>query len=310
MSDRICCVCHEALGEDARSLGGRYFCELHYAKIARDRKAAWGSTMVVLLGLLAYVLLVEIIVSFTKPALRGLPLIGVGVIIALVPALLWLVVFYLQDRLEPEPKGYVLGVFFLGALLALTIGLPLRHGLFAMPAGLAPAREMAVELLRSVLILGFAQEYLKYAAVRYTVFNTPEFDERVDGIIYCSAAALGFATVFNLDYIVRSGGALLHVAVMRVTVTALAQASFSGVMGYFLGRAKFENMGKWWLPAGLVLVAVLNGLVTFLLGEASVAGLGYTPIYGLVVAAVMAILTFGTLFVLMRRINAATLASA
>ena len=310
MSDKVCCVCHVPVGDGAKTLGGRCFCDLHYAKVSQGRKALWGSTIVALLGLLAYVLLVEIIVSFAKPNLRGLPLVAVGIVLALIPALLWLVVFYLQDRLEPEPKGYVLGIFSLGALLALTIGLPLRHDLFPMPAGLGTGREVIVELLRSILILGFAQEYLKYAAVRYTVFYSPEFDERVDGIIYSAAAALGFATVLNLDYIIRSGGALLNVAVIRITITAFAQASFSGVMGYFLGRAKFENMGKWWLPAGLVLVAVLNGLVTFLLGEASTAGLGYTPIYGLIVVAVVAILTFGALFIVMRRINAATLAGA
>ncbi len=309
MGERICCVCHELLEEGAKSLGGRYFCESHYAKIARDRQSVWRTTIVALLGLLAYVLLVELIVSLTKPTLSGLPLVVVGVIIALIPALLWLIVFYLQDRLEPEPKEHVLGIFALGALLALTIGLPLRNDLFPMPAGLMAGREVVVELLRSVFILGFSQEYLKYAVVRYTVFNSPEFDERVDGIIYCAASALGFATVINLDYILRSGGALLHVAAIRVTITALAQASFSGMMGYFLGRAKFENMGKWWLPGGLALVAVLNGLVTFLLGEATTAGLGYTPIYGLIIVAVVAVLTFGTLFILMRRINAATLAS-
>ena len=310
MSDRVCCVCHLPVGDEARSIGGRCFCETHYGKVTQSRRALWGATLVAVVGLLVYVLLVEGIVALTKPALRGGLLVAVGVLVALVPAILWLVVFYLQDRIEPEPKGYVLGLFVLGGFLGLTIGLPLRRALSLIPMSLTPSRAVIVELLRSILIMGFSQEYLKYAAVRYTVYNSPEFDERVDGIIYGAAAALGFATALNLDYIIRGGGVLLGVAVIRVTITALAQASFSGVMGYFLGRAKFENMGRWWLPVGLALVSVLNGLVTFLLGEASTAGLGYTPIYALIVVAVVAVLTFSALFIVIRRVNAATLAGA
>jgi RsiW-degrading membrane proteinase PrsW (M82 family) len=270
----------------------------------------WLSTAVGVLGLLAFVVLVELVVSVTKPVLTGGVLVVVGAVLALVPAILWLVVFYVQDRLEPEPKGQVLRIFALGVLLALAIGLPLRHSLFPMPGGLSPTREKAVELLRAILVIGFAQEYLKYAAVRFTVYHSPEFDERVDGIVYGAASALGFATALNLDYVIASKGALLGVAVIRITITALAQASFTGVMGYFLGRAKFENMGRWWLPCGMVLVSILNGVVTFLLGEASTVGLGYTPFYGLIAAAVLAVVTFAFLFVAIRRVNAATLAGA
>jgi len=98
-----------------------------------------------------------------------------------------------------------------------------------------------VNLLVSILVIGFTQEFLKYAAVRYSVYMLPEFDERMDGILYGTASGLGFATMLNITYIMDSGGVDLGVGIIRIVVTALAQASFAGISGYFLARAKFED---------------------------------------------------------------------
>jgi RsiW-degrading membrane proteinase PrsW (M82 family) len=93
-------------------------------------------------------------------------------------------------------------------------------------------------------------------------------------------------------------------------VVALAHASFSGVVGYFLGRAKFERMGPAWLPLGLTLAAVLNGIVSQVLRVVpTLGGFGYRPWYGLVVAAIVAGVTFFILFRLIRRLNASVLAN-
>ena len=107
----------------------------------------------------------------------------------------------------------------------------------------------------------------------------------------------------------------LQAAVIRVAVTALAQASFAGLSGYFLGRARFEDEPIWWLPTGVTLAAVLNGVFTTLHGELTtpalnLAGGGFNPWPGLALAAVFAGGTFGLLYYLMRRANRLTLAGA
>jgi RsiW-degrading membrane proteinase PrsW (M82 family) len=154
---------------------------------------------------------------------------------------------------------------------------------------------------RGICIVGITQEFLKYAAVRYSVFGSVEFDERIDGIIYGAAAGLGYATFLNVEYVLRNGGVDLGIGAVRIAVFALAHASFAGVTGYFLGRAKFENRGPFWLPVGLLLAAILNGVVTTLLSEITRSGLRPTPLNGLILAAVVAAATFIFLFAIMRR---------
>jgi len=52
-----------------------------------------------------------------------------------------------------------------------------------------------------------------------------------------------------------------------VAEVALAHAAFGGLLGYFLGRAKLEQDPIWWLPVGLLLAAVLNGLFLIFRGQ-------------------------------------------
>ncbi|MFQ5612720.1 MAG: PrsW family intramembrane metalloprotease [Anaerolineae bacterium] len=308
MANEFCCVCDAPIEGPVMTLGRRHFCERHYHHVTQDRKGVWNSTIVLVIALVIFALIVSALSSTLAGSLGGGGLIATGVVLALIPAVLWLAIFYLQDRLEPEPKGYVLGVFLLGALLARAVGQPLINGFFQVNEW--ASNSFAFKLAAGILIVGIIQEFLKYAAVRYSVFGSQEFDERVDGIVYGAAAGLGYATMLNIDYVIGSGGVDLGIGVMRIVVAALAHASFAGVSGYFLGRAKFENMGPVWLPGGLLLASVLNGVVTVALGAISRSGLQATPLNGLILAAIVAAITFGLLFTIIRRINQAVLAGA
>ena len=306
MTSDVCCVCGKPVLGAARLLGGRVFCEEHYGRVAHNRKGMWTAMLALILGLGAFVAAVFFLAP--RDAVSGLALTAIGLLLAIVPALIWLVVFYLQDRAEPEPKQYVLGVLILGALLAAAVGQPLIRDVFRVNEWASV--NLGLRLLAGIAIVGAIQEFLKYAAVRYSIYRSAEFDERIDGIIYGAAAGLGYATFLNAEYVLSNGGVDLGIGAVRVAVVALAQASFAGVTGYFLGRAKFENRGPFWLPVGLLLSAILNGVVTTLLSEITRSGLRPTPINGLIVAAVVAAATFIFLFAIMRRGPRATAPAA
>lgn len=307
MPNAICCVCNTPIDGPAKMLGSRTFCEKHYSRIGRNRRGMWVATLALIVGLVLFVLAVNALAPNLRGSLSGAPLLVVSLLLALVPAALWLAVFYLQDRAEPEPKAFLFGVFVLGALLASAVGQPLINEVFGVNRW--ASGNLVFKLVAGIFIVGAIQEFLKYAAIRYSIFQSQEFDERVDGIIYGAAAGLGYATMLNIAYVMGNGGVDLGVGAVRVAVFALAHASFAGITGYFLGRAKFENRGPFWLPAGLFLAALLNGIVTAVLGEIARAGLRPTPLNGLIVAAALAAITFIVLFIMMRRGDRATVAA-
>jgi RsiW-degrading membrane proteinase PrsW (M82 family) len=285
-------------------IGPRWFCEKHYQSATRERPHTWRTSILLVVGLLVFVGIVYALDLLFKPAWIGTDLILAGVLLALIPALIWMVFFYIQDRLEPEPKGYILGVFLLGAILAAAVGIPLVDTFFRVSNWIYT--DTAATILGSILVVGFVQEFLKFAAVRYTIYQSAEFDEATDGVIYATAAGLGYATVLNIQFVIANGGVALGSSVIRMVVVALAQASFAGITGYFLGRAKFEKKAWWWMPAGLTLAAVVNGLFNWLRGLLVQRGFSLTsatsnPWLGLVLAAVVAIITLGMILWLIRR---------
>ena len=301
MPDQVCCVC----GDPATGrIGQRWFCDKHLRSATRERPHTWRNSILLVVVLVVFVGVVYALDKLLHPALTGSTLILAGVLLALVPAFIWLVFFYLQDRLEPEPKGYILAVFLLGALLASAVGIPLVDNFFHVSNWIYA--DTATTILGSILVVGFIQEFLKYAAVRYSVFPSAEFDEATDGVIYATAAGLGYATVLNIQFVIANGGVALGSSVIRMVVVALAQASFAGITGYFLGRSRFEKKGWWWMPAGLFLAAVGNGLFNWLRGRIvqggiSLSGSSANPWMGLILAAVVALVTLGVTLWLIRR---------
>src|SRR5215207_4345629 len=302
-----CCICGDPLAPPHRIVGGRAYCERHYAMVNQPNPGFWRAGLIQILG----VGVVSALIAFLAGQLGPLDptmLIVVGVILAIVPSAVWLYFFYRQDRLEPEPKIKLAAVFLLALLLTVALGLPLINDWFRMPAW--ASAESVTSLLASILIVGFTWQAIAYAAVRLVVYDTPEFDERMDGIVYGTVAGLGVATLLNLNHVIANGGVALGPGVIRVVTTALAQASFSGLLGYFMAEAKFEHKPVWWVPLGLFIAAVLNGLFSWLLGEVSANGLTVSPWRSLVLGMVVALVVFGLLLALMRRATQETLAAS
>lgn len=274
------------------------------AKAIHERKHVWRDEIILIVSLVAFVGIVYALDGALKPEFTPTTLLLTGVFLALVPAAIWLIFFYLQDRAEPEPKGFVLGVFGLGALLAAAIGIPVVDSVFRVSHWIHA--DTLTTILGGILVVGFTQEYLKYAAVRYSIYNSDEFDEPTDGVIYATAAGLGYATVLNIQFVVSNGGVDLGAGIIRIAVVALAQAAFSGITGYFLGRAKFESEQVWWMPLGITLAAIFNGLFNWLQGIVTrpvitLSGATNNTWMGLILAAVVALVTTGVILWLVRR---------
>jgi RsiW-degrading membrane proteinase PrsW (M82 family) len=274
--------------------------------VVRNRLSVWRTELSYLIGLLVFVGIVELIVWAFNPRLSGFWLGLVSLLLALIPAAIWLAIFYSQDRREPEPKQYVIGVAVLAGLLASTIGRPLTYGYFQVDKWLN--RDVVPEILGSILILGFVTSFLIYAAVRFSIFYSSEFDQRLDGVVYGSAAGLGYAAMLNIITVVSNGGVDLGAGVISIVVTQMLHGALGALIGYFLGRDKFDPKRVWWMTLGITLAAVLYGLFSWLSGEISQAGIaltggvgGYNPWPSLILGTIFAAVILGVVFSLVRR---------
>ncbi|MDN7023454.1 PrsW family intramembrane metalloprotease [Methanoculleus sp. FWC-SCC1] len=186
--------------------------------------------------------------------------------LALGPGIFWVWYFYQRDRYEPEPAYLILRMFLLG--IAVTFPVAFIEGLIAVL--------VASPLFLAAIVAPIVEEYGKYFVVRRFVYRDREFNEPMDGIVYATAAALGFASLENVIYIFSayalSPAAALGTVIIRALFSVPAHALFASIWGYALGRAKFSppEQRQGIVVRGLVLAMVLHGVFNFLLISAEV----------------------------------------
>jgi len=265
-----------------------------------------ATEILLVLGLLGFLGLVHAIevVWVGDITITGFP----ALLIPLVPAILWLSYFHNQDRHEPRPKLFVFGVFLIGAFVAgpaaeILIQLVTRER--AIPS----LRSISAEqLLAAVLTVGLAQELCKYLVVRYTIYQSSEFDEPLDGILYMTAAGIGFATHQNIRYVWSSQEVLVTAASGHAVVTTLGHACFASVLGFALGRAKFfcnrPRERSLTLLGGLLVAATLNGHFAVITETMRQSGVEVHRWRSVTFAAVFAAVIFFITSLFMRRLLA------
>src|SRR5215813_4167854 len=274
----------------------------------RRARTLVGTKFMLIAGLLGFVVfawLVELVAGLRDPVNLGPVL---AAIMAGIPAVFWLGFFYLMDRHEPEPKQLVAGVCVLGTLIAAPLA-DFVLSQFAPPAplgvaGLSPFSPDRI--VHAVLIVGLAQEMCKYAVVRYTVYLSQEFDEPMDGIVYMMACGTGFAVWVNYHRLSGQGhSTALSTGAAQAVVTTLAHASFAGMLGYVMGRAKFSRRSApvrgMLLMGGLLGAAAANGLFHVIQLWVVQRGMALHPWYGVGYAALSAAAIFGIIWLVSRQ---------
>lgn len=180
----------------------------------------------------------------------------INTFLALVPGVLLILFFYRRDRQKKEPGRLVWSTFLVGFFsvipaVLLEFFLDPLTGLYSGWLRL---------FFRAFVVAALVEEGIKLAVVRLYVFPKDAFDEVNDGIVYTIAASMGFACFENIMY---SFGPSLMILLRGFTAVPL-HAFASGVMGYHIGKSKFEP-GRNALLKGLVLAVVIHGLYDFFL---------------------------------------------
>ncbi|MCX7773952.1 MAG: PrsW family glutamic-type intramembrane protease [Clostridia bacterium] len=260
---------------------------------SKTKLGLWLSTFISIIGLLLIVLIAFIIEKTIEPNLNRTMLTIVSVIIAIIPPILWLSIFYRQDRLNPEPKSFVFKTLLLGALVQKALYAPIISLVFpGSNGGIATA---ARDYVASIILVALIQESTKLLSVRYSIYPSNEFDEKIDGIIYGSALGLGFAMMTSIDSIIVTGGAALTNVTSLVVIETFAQASITGLSCYILGVSKQKKFNFWRLPAAVLIASALNAVTRVLLDAVTRNGFKVNYILGLIPAALVAIAVFSVL---------------
>lgn len=184
-------------------------------------------------------------------------------IIAIIPSIAIGMAIYLADRYDKEPLFLLTKVFLLGALSVIPVliveNILIRINIFQ---GLLGA------VFTAFIVAGMTEEYFKRLVVLYTAYNSKYFNEKLDGIVYCSFSALGFATIENIIYVVFRFSSNYYVGIMRGILSVPAHSLFAITMGYYLSLAKYteeEGLRKKYFLKSLWIPVILHGLFNFIL---------------------------------------------
>ncbi len=268
-------------------------------EMIRNRRGVWLSSLLLLVALVLIAVLATLFEQFFGAAANPDVRTGVSAAAALLPPVIWLLLFYGLDRVEPEPKEQILKMAVLGALV--------QKGVFSPLLAAFPAVEPVSGFPRSVsayagiLLMVVLREILKLMALRYGMMRHEAFNEKTDGILYGSAIGLGFSAMMNLDYVASAGGALLSAAVPQMAITSLIQASLGGLGGYWLGLAVFSRQPRWRLPLYLVCLGLLSGIMQMLPAVLVRQGFRVNYLIGMIPSAAAVLAIFLVLILLIRR---------
>ena len=194
------------------------------------------------------------------------------------PGLFWFWLLYQRGRYLPAPVALVVRTFLFGALLVVPVGVVelVLTGFGALDPFQANS-SLGVIIYTAFIVAGLTEELAKFLIVRYTLYNSPYFSDPLDGLIFGSAVALGFASLENIVYMVEFGPAVMLV---RGPVSTLAHVLFSAPWAFALGRRKRTGRsGEPLVWISLAGAMALHGLFDFLLFSQDAQALGALALF-------------------------------
>ena len=151
------------------------------------------------------------------------------------------------DRYEKEPK-LLLGAAFLWGVIVAGGGAYVLNTVFGIGIYVLTGSEGAAEFGTTSIIAPIIEEGLKGLAVLAVFFMfRSEFDSILDGIVYASITAMGFAAIENVLYIYRNGflengwEGFWTLVVIRVILVGWMHPFFTAFTGIGIAIARMSH---------------------------------------------------------------------
>ena len=190
-------------------------------------------------------------------------------IITMGPPIFLLFMIYRADRVEKEPTGLLIKLFVLGMLSCLPAAF-IESALISVLDAIMPDSTLLYIAIVNFLIVGMAEEGVKYVVLKTQTWKHKAFDYRFDGIVYAAVVSLGFAFFENMFYVFGDESAFF-IAGMRAVTSIPGHCTFGIMMGYYYGQAKYaEKHGnmqecRQYLKMAYLIPLLLHGFYDFIL---------------------------------------------
>jgi RsiW-degrading membrane proteinase PrsW (M82 family) len=184
-------------------------------------------------------------------------------LIGIIPSFIWLFFWLKEDEKRPEPKGVLAMVFVLGMISVVFV---------------IPVQQFVEKILSSyevqVVVWAALEEIIKLLAVVLVLSKTPHLDEPIDWPIYLITAAVGFAALENILFLMEpfslgENTVGLLTGQLRFLGSTLLHTVSSAFLGIFLGLSFHSNKFKknLYLVVGMGVAVVLHSIFNFFIIE-------------------------------------------
>ena len=204
---------------------------------------------------------------------------------AIAPVFIIIFYIYLKDKYEKEPKRLMLYSFLLGAIVSVVIT-TILYLIFDIFLPLNDNFSVQQQFIKAFFVVALIEEFSKYVIIRYYSQPKVAFNEPFDGIVYAVIVSLGFAATENIMYVIQGG---YEVALTRAFTAVPAHAMFGILMGYFMGKAKFNGKRIADNLIGLSLAIIFHGAYDFFFFMEFIPGIWIGAFISLIIGIILSV---------------------
>ena len=184
-------------------------------------------------------------------------------LLSITPIILIAYYFYKKDTIK-EPKKFLNKLFFMGIISGLVVAIISVEGIILFPklTNLNHIENYIVLIFYSYIFIALIEETFKFLMIYTGSYNSNEFDQAYDIILYSIFVGLGFAAFENIIYVINNPS--FNTILLRNITAVPAHISFQTIMGYYLYLSKSENQ-KVNIGLGILIPIFLHGTYDLLI---------------------------------------------
>lgn len=207
----------------------------------------------------------------------------------ILPALIWLRYWLRKDNIHPEPTSMIVKTFLLGMGMVPVAFILQSIINFGLLEGYGEEIILRGGFVSAIIVIVWSaiEEFVKYSAARNVGLKSKSNDEPIDVPIYMITAALGFAALENMLFLISPllegnlGDAFLT-GNMRFIGATLLHVTSSALIGVFGALSYFfkKELKRMYIISGFIMATLLHALFNlFIINNNDIAYLGFITVW-------------------------------